>query len=693
MSTQSADKIEPLSRDAVRALKARAAKRLAAQLDAALPEDADPDVRKALNTTLRRLIHARNRPTPAKLKDMAGWSIDGIQRAGRAREPWFSLKETRDFIASSPDQLYRSLADHVFEPGEYRQYLPLLQAEPSDLQKAVESHLTEAGFTEIDYKKGTCLDDRKQVRKIGRLLNTPETSRLFEQFSRDSSRQADRQLVVLSRHPYDVIRMSTGRGWESCMSKRGMYGHLLGNEVKQGSLVAYLVSENDPNINDPMARIALKPYRNEDGETVWKPGPQYGLRSKLFERTLTQYADQTLNFDKLGHFRRADVYGDGMPGITHLIPPDCSDLDAETFFKALGIRYNVDEETGKLHLPRGLNLDGCKLTHLPDLSNVVCRGLVLSNNPLTSLKGCPEEVFGDFVVSRCGLTSLEHGPRKVTGTYNCAVNPLKDLTHAAEHAGSLDARSCELTSLTGLPEQIDQNILLSDNTDLTSLKGLPPVVGGWLALSKTGITDLTHAPQDVGGLYLDQCSNLQSLQGCPTVVRGNFTARQSGLTTLKHGPQRVHGFYDVSQNRLERLDGMADWVGRGIELAHNPLTSLKGLPAYVNGDLNLCNTNLTTLKGGPEAVNGSIQIAGTPDLLSLRDGPWYLRGGVKQGYYDRRGFTSSLSLNIGSMRRGLMGSFTNWDKLFDAQRQTLPPLRPHPRDEEAKPQEKQKPAL
>jgi hypothetical protein len=67
--------------------------------------------------------------------------------------------------------------------------------------------------------------------------------------------------IVFSKHRYDVAGMSTGRGWTSCMNLyTGINSNYVQHDVKAGTLVAYLVRNDDLNIKNPVARVAIKPF-------------------------------------------------------------------------------------------------------------------------------------------------------------------------------------------------------------------------------------------------------------------------------------------------------------------------------------------------------------------------------------------------------------------------------------------------
>ena len=69
--------------------------------------------------------------------------------------------------------------------------------------------------------------------------------------------------IVFSKHRYDVAGMSTGRGWTSCMNVyNGINSRYVQYDVEAGTMVAYLVRNDDLNIKNPVARVAIKPFVN-----------------------------------------------------------------------------------------------------------------------------------------------------------------------------------------------------------------------------------------------------------------------------------------------------------------------------------------------------------------------------------------------------------------------------------------------
>ena len=174
----------------------------------------------------------------------------------------------------------------------YRIYIPLkTKAKRIVIPKQITEALHSKGYVVDDYGSGLAVQkDGKRKMRIGKLL-PPELQQVF---ANDPARQAQASdyLVVISRHPYDIAGMSTGRGWRSCMNvEDGENRHYVERDIKSGSLVAYLVKASDPNIRNPSARILLRVYKHRDKTGLW-PSRIYGTAPASFTRTVSEWCSQ-----------------------------------------------------------------------------------------------------------------------------------------------------------------------------------------------------------------------------------------------------------------------------------------------------------------------------------------------------------------------------------------------------------------
>ena len=122
--------------------------------------------------------------------------------------------------------VYQHNSPHFFGDS-HRKYFPV---EPSaeDQRKALKKSSTYPkikrclgafGYEVVDYMSGTATTSGvKQPMKIGKILQGLEEQTLLDEFKVDSCRAWKELMIVVSRHPYDIVGMSTGREWKSCMT-------------------------------------------------------------------------------------------------------------------------------------------------------------------------------------------------------------------------------------------------------------------------------------------------------------------------------------------------------------------------------------------------------------------------------------------------------------------------------------------
>jgi hypothetical protein len=223
----------------------------------------------------------------------------------------------------------------------YRIYLPFEEAKrkkvtiPQELIDYLATAIPNRPYTTDEelYVKGLARETNNPTRTvgIGKMLATSisrskdpqqkaDLDKLKLEFDKDPQRAATRKsdlLIAISRHPYDVAGMSTDRGWSSCMNLvDGENRRYVLRDVKQGSIIAYLVRGDDLNINRPMARMLIKPYA-EKGKTnnlVMMGDVVYGTPPHGFKQQVDAWIDQNYNKNKSGLFcLKPGLYRDDIP--------------------------------------------------------------------------------------------------------------------------------------------------------------------------------------------------------------------------------------------------------------------------------------------------------------------------------------------------------------------------------------------
>ncbi len=197
--------------------------------------------------------------------------------------------------------------------GKYRTYIPYIPPEgeakpPERLVGALDYY----GYIIVDYAKGLAkYKDSKNVISLGKVLQKVNRPDLAYMVDTDPHRtKTTNKLIVISRHPYDIAGMSSDRGWKSCVRLGGYVRHpdgtltwekdyeaqhcndYLGNRIRANCLVAYIIDENDKNIKNPKAMIAIKPYEHQDsGKWYYLPDAVYGQNYIGFKKQVRAWLD------------------------------------------------------------------------------------------------------------------------------------------------------------------------------------------------------------------------------------------------------------------------------------------------------------------------------------------------------------------------------------------------------------------
>lgn len=187
----------------------------------------------------------------------------------------------------------------------YRIYIPLnkLATEHTDAPKPIVDAVTSLGWQVEDYRAGIAVDKTGKRRiRIGKLLAKHPV--LQKQFNEDKSRASykGKHIICISRHPYDIAGASTDRGWVSCMHLvDGSNKSYVADEVRIGTIVAYLIEEHDKNIKNPTARVLIKPfYKEDDYSRSGKPlliadKKAYGTPTAGFVESVQKWLDRNIN--------------------------------------------------------------------------------------------------------------------------------------------------------------------------------------------------------------------------------------------------------------------------------------------------------------------------------------------------------------------------------------------------------------
>lgn len=207
--------------------------------------------------------------------------------------------------------------------GKYRLYFPLnIESEPTknEIDKEVEMALSSHGYKITDYVGGYCEKDgvkyrigkiisklkeqevRESVNKIEEeevLKRWAEVNTIFLNSPIRQIKNIDRNLfVVISQNPHDIAKMSFERRWTSCMKLTEKEDDDDDNsniycEVPEGGLVAYLINKDDKSIENPLARISIRRFVNDEGISIAVPEADvYGMNLPGFYEIVKEWTDE-----------------------------------------------------------------------------------------------------------------------------------------------------------------------------------------------------------------------------------------------------------------------------------------------------------------------------------------------------------------------------------------------------------------
>ena len=138
----------------------------------------------------------------------------------------------------------------------------------------IQSILEPYDFSIKNYKDGVALDTKsnKEI-AIGKALNKiskkePDAKELIDRYAAIKGKGATNKdedlMIIFSSAKYDIIGMSTGREWDSCMNviEGGGNKSYVKIDLKEGSIICYLTTVSDTDLKKPLGRILIKPYIN-----------------------------------------------------------------------------------------------------------------------------------------------------------------------------------------------------------------------------------------------------------------------------------------------------------------------------------------------------------------------------------------------------------------------------------------------
>ncbi len=164
---------------------------------------------------------------------------------------------------------------------QVEQYSPKKRISLTD--KDILTGLKIAGFTSANLDKNLVSNEKDKVgqyRKIGRVLTSLGYSNMEKYFKKRNNSKFNENSdysLVISAHPYDILRASYKRSWSSCLNpeKRFHYIDLLYGvcSSEHCAMVVYLINSKDRAIKKPLGRTFLNGYAG----TVYRTPPSINI--------------------------------------------------------------------------------------------------------------------------------------------------------------------------------------------------------------------------------------------------------------------------------------------------------------------------------------------------------------------------------------------------------------------------------
>lgn len=581
-----------------------------------------------------------------------------------------TLKQARPYIKAWKESGMEKYLKHLF-PTKDRLYFPLLtdgkliQLKDSKHSARIEKTLKDLGYSIEDYHMGVCTKDddpkKKNIFKIGKILNKYEKFEELKIFNEDESRDKVRQLgrtdllVVISRHPYDIAGMSTDRGWTSCMNlETGSYAKHVIADILEGTLIAYVIENTDLNIQRPKARILIKPFFkvNDPKEIILVPEekiyPANIPPPPGFAETVKNWLDSWQKIKSGNYSLNCKLYTDSIDKLTILKPRselqtkeevienlmialDFKD-SSEKFIQRYGIKVNddlsvdvkanirFDKKMKEFPVQFGI-IDGyfsCSrnlLTSLSGAPRIVKGDFFCDSNQLVSLEGAPKEVGGDFYCSFNQLVSLVGAPEEVGGGFDCSTNKLTSFVGTPKKVGDIDWKNNPITSFVGFPESIKKLSIKYMSEELQNLEGLSNVKE--LELAGFTLKSLVGLSPKMISLRINTIYGLKDLIGAPNEINTLEVSNCPDLLSLKGMPIKAKLMMKFKELSINSFDGFnSKVVCPLLDFSNNRINSFEGLPETVNGSLILTNNNLKNLEGSPKIIKGNLLLQEN-DLTSI----------------------------------------------------------------------------
>ncbi len=476
-----------------------------------------------------------------------------------------------------------------------RVYIPYSSETISETQDDVRVYLFDRGYKIVDYKLNSAfqIGNPKRVMRISKLLT--EDPELLKRFTLDDTRANSRAQkdfsIVLSSNYEDIASMSYCRDWNSCMDiESGGNKQFVANDIKQGTIVAYLIKNDDLEIDNPVGRVNIKPYYSsrDESEVLYVPDLEiYGNvpDEKGFIEKIKDYLKEKQEVKLVGfYFKMGGLYSDNGSPIKLTIDKEfnlCYDceLDSEGYdrlgfnqegFNRLGFNrfgYGRDGYSQDGYNEQWLDRNGNTPYHEHiDLNTFLLIRQWVDGTFTLDEKGFVN-VEGDVNIRYMMINKLPCKFGIVTGVFQCSNNGLT----------TLEGVPVEVLGKTRLA-QSSNFIFTSNENRLKNLDGMSKVVNGGISMVGNEITSLVGLPEVINYGLLFNNNQLTNLYGLKTIKELDIVNFEDNRLVSVNGLPEKLKYCFLSNNNLTILEGSTLKEAMELDLRGNLLEKLVGLP-------------------------------------------------------------------------------------------------------------------
>lgn len=411
-------------------------------------------------------------------------------------------------------------------------------------------------------------DAKKKIDDILKLYDSiPEVQRARENKTKT-------YYIVFSKHSYDIAGMSTNRGWTSCMNLySGINKRYLQYDVENGTIVAYLVANNDLNIERPIARVSIKPFVNtkDEQDVLYEPEEKvYGSPPHTFLETVNKIMNE-VQPGKVGRFKMLDtLYCDSKRNLTKYSTANIEQAVAN-LIRRKQVATTTDEvyyilDNYATYSDRGVTLDFSDTDRLyvdAPYAEVWFKSNEQENKEFTY---CPIQFKRIYFLRFNGLTSFDNFPEQCN-TLVLSEPKISDFTGCPTDIQKLNLLGVDIESFTGLKslQVLEINESRDQISNIKSFNGLPRNITEIKCNSRVTIDlELQELIQQLKPL------NLEKLSLTPLIINARSSGKlktsfeaavEKTLSTLNNPTSQTMGvaaYYMTLQQILNELPSLRE---------------------------------------------------------------------------------------------------------------------------------------